>query len=66
MYVCLCHGITDRRLREAADAGARDLDTLAAMTGCGTGCGCCRETAERLLAEHREARAFDLPLLQAA
>lgn len=49
MYVCLCHGITERNIREAAGSGARSLPDLAARTGCGTGCGCCRELAEEIL-----------------
>ena len=66
MYVCLCHGVTDRRIREAAVAGARDLADLSAMTGCATGCGSCAQLATELLAEHRAALDFPLPLLQAA
>lgn len=66
MYVCLCHGITDRRIREAAEQGASSLGELAAMTGCGTGCGSCGELAARLLIEHHQSSAFPLPLLQAA
>lgn len=66
MYVCLCHGITDRRIREAAEQGASSLGQLAAMTGCTTGCGSCGELAQRLLDEHRQIHAFPLPMLQAA
>jgi bacterioferritin-associated ferredoxin len=51
MYVCLCNGVTESAIRRAAAAGIRSLDELAIATGCGSGCGCCREMAEELLSE---------------
>jgi bacterioferritin-associated ferredoxin len=60
MYVCICHGVTDRAIREAAAAGARELGDLAMMTGCGTGCGSCTDLAASLLVEARRERAFPL------
>jgi len=65
MYVCICNGITDRAVREAAQAGARDLTDLSAMTGCATSCGSCGELAMQLLREAQRERAFPLPLLAA-
>lgn len=65
VYVCLCHGITERTIREAAAAGARSVPELSAMTGCGTGCGSCVELAEQVLRDAR-ATAFPLPLHAAA
>ena len=49
MYVCVCHGVTDRAIREAADRGVDTLDRLACETGVGTCCGSCRELAVRIL-----------------
>ncbi len=66
MYVCLCHGITDRRIREAADAGVTSMAELAATTGCSTACGSCGEIAQQLLDEQRNARRFPLAMLEAA
>lgn len=51
MYVCVCNGVTEAAVKRAAAAGIRSLDELAAATGCGSGCGCCREMAEQLLDE---------------
>jgi bacterioferritin-associated ferredoxin len=66
MYVCICNGITDRTVREAADAGARDLADLRAMTGCASSCGSCADVALQVLREaHREAR-FPLPVFAVA
>lgn len=60
MYVCVCHGITDREIRRMADEGCRDLTELTMRTGCGSSCGSCRDLAGEILSEAR-AR-FDLPL----
>ena len=65
MYVCLCHGITERHIREAARTGAADVGALAAATGCGTGCGSCTELAAEILREER-AVALALPVYAAA
>ena len=64
MYVCICNGITDRQVREAAQAGASDLADLSAMTGCSTVCGSCGELALEILNESRQA-TFGLNLLAA-
>lgn len=56
MYVCLCNGITERTVREAAASGARDLSDLIAMTGCATSCGSCADAAVQILQETRVAR----------
>lgn len=60
MYVCLCHGVTDKAIREAAENGVDGLAELTASTGCGGSCGCCRELALQIL---DETRACALPLL---
>ncbi|MDZ4811662.1 MAG: (2Fe-2S)-binding protein [Pseudomonadota bacterium] len=52
MYVCVCNAVTETAVRAAACAGVRNMDALTARTGCGSGCGCCREFASNLLAEH--------------
>jgi bacterioferritin-associated ferredoxin len=66
MYVCVCHGVTERAIREAVGAGARELGDLAAMTGCTTGCGSCAELAQAVLGDARRERAFPLPLIPLA
>lgn len=64
MYVCICNGITDRDIRDAAHAGATDLAQLSAMTGCSTVCGSCGDLALEILSQARD-QAFPLPLLAA-
>lgn len=57
MYVCLCHGVTDSEIRDAAVAGCEGMPELMMRTGCGSSCGCCVETASGLLEEVRAASA---------
>jgi len=67
MYVCICNGVTDRDIRQAADAGCRSLAELTMRTGCGATCGTCLDMAGQLLQEARGAREpIPLPVLQAA
>ncbi|HUH93161.1 MAG TPA: (2Fe-2S)-binding protein [Casimicrobiaceae bacterium] len=51
MYVCLCNGITDRQIAQAAQLGARSPEDLAQGLGVGLGCGRCVACAEAVLRE---------------
>ena len=63
MYVCLCNGVTDREIRQVAEAGCRTLSELTMRTGCGACCGSCVETASQLLDEvHAAQPVASLPL----
>jgi bacterioferritin-associated ferredoxin len=53
MYVCVCHAVTDRAIREAARRGVGTLEQLAAETGVGTCCGSCRTLAVEILDDAR-------------
>lgn len=68
MYICICHGITDRQIRTAIAAGAADVQTLRAELGCGSTCGSCLVEVEQMLsaARHPQARPLGLPVLQLA
>ena len=67
MYVCICSGVTDHQIREAAANGVRSMAELTMRTGCGATCGTCLETASAILeaarAEH--GHAFPVPKLAA-
>lgn len=65
MYVCVCNGVTDRQIREAAENGCRSVAELTMRTGAGATCGTCLELAAEILDEVH-ARTFDLPVLAAA
>ena len=64
MFVCLCHGVTDKQIRQAAEDGVREVHELTMRTGLGSGCGSCLPLAAQLLAEH--SASFPLPILRAA
>ena len=51
MYICICNGITERQIIQAAEHGARCGEDLERGLGVGVTCGCCRECASELLAE---------------
>jgi len=41
MFLCHCRAVTDREIREAIAAGARDLDEIGRHCGAGITCGGC-------------------------
>ena len=64
MYVCICNGVTERDIRQAAEAGCRSLPELTMRTGCGATCGSCLDTAAALLEQVRSERELPLPVLE--
>ncbi|MFC0679830.1 (2Fe-2S)-binding protein [Lysobacter korlensis] len=66
MYVCICNGVTDRDIREAAEGGCRTMPELTMRTGAGSTCGSCIEMATDILEQARAVRELPLPLLQNA
>ncbi len=53
MYVCICNGVTDRDIRQAAQAGCCGMAELTMRTGCGACCGSCVDTATETLEQAR-------------
>ena len=51
MYICICNGITDRAIRECAQAGSCSLRDLECTLGVGASCGRCRDAAVEILQE---------------
>ena len=66
MYVCICNAVTERAVREAAQAGVRTLSELSRRTGCADCCGSCADLASEILNETHRARTLDLPLIAIA
>ena len=66
MYVCICNGVTDRQIRDAANAGCASITELTMRTGVGANCGSCLVAAEAILGEARTVRELPLPLLSRA
>ena len=60
MYICLCNGITDREIRQCAQAGNCSMRDLECTLGVGVSCGRCREAAGEILAETRASSGTHL------
>lgn len=52
MYVCLCTGVTDRDIREAAENGVSSMRQLGKELGVGRQCGRCACSAREILREY--------------
>lgn len=51
MYVCICKGVSDRRIRQVVEEGARSWREVQVETGCGTQCGKCACVGKSLTRE---------------
>jgi bacterioferritin-associated ferredoxin len=49
MYVCVCHAISDRQIREAVDRGADTLYKVQCQLPVASCCGRCEDTARQLI-----------------
>jgi len=57
MYVCICHGISETRLTQAVQEGARSFEQLQARTGVATCCGSCETCARQVLDETLDSQS---------
>lgn len=64
MYICLCKGVTDHKIRDLVADGARSWAEIREQTGCGTQCGKCACEAKAItrtaVAEQMTRHATDL------
>jgi bacterioferritin-associated ferredoxin len=51
MIVCVCNNVSDRKIRQAVDAGATSMTELRDQLEVGTCCGKCHACAKRVLRE---------------
>ena len=63
MYVCICNGVTDRVIREAAEAGCGSVAEMTMRTGAGSNCGACLGLVGEIIGEVQARRALELPVL---
>ena len=52
MYICVCHGITDRQIRRVVEQGASSLGEVQMQLPVGACCGRCEPAARELIREH--------------
>lgn len=49
MFVCTCHGVRERQIAQAIEAGARTPKAALEMCGCRPQCArCCKEIADQI------------------
>lgn len=58
MYICICQGVTDRKLITAIENGHDSSAALADAFGVGTCCGRCQESVETLVQTHRKPQVY--------
>lgn len=51
MYVCVCHAVTDRQIREVVNCGADSLSDVQQCLPVGGCCGRCQDTAQQIIEE---------------
>ncbi|MBN3495783.1 (2Fe-2S)-binding protein [Vibrio neptunius] len=52
MYVCLCHGVSDKKIRRLAlEEGITDIKGIKKCTALGSQCGKCVKMAKEILNE---------------
>ncbi|SBS31550.1 Bacterioferritin-associated ferredoxin [Marinomonas spartinae] len=49
MYVCLCNGVTDKKVKEVIQEGATTMRELYKETNLGSQCGKCCQCAKKIL-----------------
>lgn len=49
MIVCICNNVSDRKIRQAVDAGMTSMTELRDHLDIGTCCGKCHPSAKRIL-----------------
>jgi bacterioferritin-associated ferredoxin len=52
MYICVCHGVTDRQICRAVDQGARSLGEVQMQLPVGACCGRCLDSAREVIHDH--------------
>jgi bacterioferritin-associated ferredoxin len=55
MYICLCHAISDRQIREVVDRGAGSLPEVQAYLPVASCCGRCEDSAREVIETHIES-----------
>lgn len=60
MYVCLCNGLTDGHIRDAANSGASRPSEVYRACGCTVDCGTCSPMVRRIVND-AAGRSDDVP-----
>lgn len=55
MYICVCHAISDRQIRETVDQGAASLFEVQMRLPVAACCGRCEDSAREVIESHIES-----------
>lgn len=66
MYVCICHGVTDKDIRTAASNGACSMEALGEQLSVATCCGRCADCAREVLLDAIQPLSAQPPSTAAA
>ena len=61
MIVCICNNVSDRKIRQAVDAGMTSMVELRDHLDVGTCCGKCHACAKRVLRDCLACKAENAP-----
>lgn len=53
-YACTCANVTYGQIIQAIDRGAGSFEEVSHLTGCGRGCGTCRDFIEHFIRQLQE------------
>ena len=62
MIVCLCQGVSEKKVRAVIDAGALTRRDVTNACRAGAGCGGCHPTIRNLIREHQSLAAYGTPV----
>lgn len=51
MFICLCHGVSDKKIRALIQSGAGDVKTIRAACNAGGDCGKCIFDLKKMISE---------------
>lgn len=66
MFVCICHGITDKTIEESIDNGASSMRDLALELDIATQCGKCKSVTKAILNQKLDEKMLALAINIAA
>lgn len=59
MYICLCHGISDKKIRKlVVEQGVADMRGIKKCTALGSQCGKCIRAAKEIINESASVTLF--------
>lgn len=55
MYICLCHGVSDKKIKKMVDNGTNTMKAIQSACGAGTDCGVCIRKLQSVITESKDS-----------